>query len=83
MDIFETQSFGAGGVLVETGTTPVTGNFCALQVLSTATFSAFAENNAAGDVMTGIAIPAGTVLWGHITAFTLTSGAVRAYRKAS
>jgi hypothetical protein len=70
------------GVVVETGTDAVTGKFYAIQVLSDATFSAFTENGASGDVMTGFAIPAGTVIYNGlgITAFTLTSGKVRAYK---
>ena len=70
------------GVVVESGTDAVTGKFYAIQVLSDATFSAFTENGSSGDVMTGFAIPAGTVLYNGlgITAFTLTSGKVRAYK---
>lgn len=70
------------GVVVETGTDAVTGKFYAIQVLADATFSAFTENGASGDVMTGFAIPAGTVIYNGlgITAFTLTSGKVRAYK---
>lgn len=70
------------GVVVETGTDAVTGKFYAIQVLSDATFSAFTENGKTGDVMTGFAIPAGTVIYNGlgITAFTLTSGSVRAYK---
>ena len=70
------------GVVVQTGTDAVTGKFYAIQVLSDATFSAFTENGSSGDVMTGFAIPAGTVIYNGlgITAFTLTSGKVRAYK---
>lgn len=70
------------GVVVETGTDAVNGKFYAIQVLSDATFSAFTENGSSGDVMTGFAIPAGTVIYNGlgITAFTLTSGKVRAYK---
>lgn len=80
MTNFEKNSLGLGGVIVETGTTPITGNFSRIEVLTTATFSAFAENNAAGDAMTGFAIAAPAIIRGNITSFTLTSGAVRAYR---
>lgn len=70
------------GVVVETGNDAVTGKFYAIQVLSDANFSAFTENGKTGDVMTGFAIPAGTVIYNGlgITAFTLTSGKVRAYK---
>lgn len=76
---FEQQA-AVGGVVTVTGTTAITGNFCAIQVLTNATFSVFTENKATGDAMTGIVIPALTILRGHITSFTLTSGAVRAHR---
>jgi hypothetical protein len=71
------------GVVVESGTTAVTGDFYAIQVLVEATFSTFTENGASGDVMTSIAIPAGTVLYNGrgITAFTMSAGAVRAYKR--
>lgn len=70
------------GVVVETGTDAVIGKFYAIQVLSDATFSTLTENGSSGDVMTGFAIPAGTVIYNGlgITAFTLTSGKVRAYK---
>jgi hypothetical protein len=70
------------GVVVETGTTAITGKFYAVQVLADAQFSVFTENAKTGDAMTGFTIPAGTILYNGlgITAFTLSSGAVRAYK---
>lgn len=70
------------GVVVETGTTAVTGKFYAIQVLDAATFTTFTENGASGDAMTGFSIPAGTILYNGlgITAFTLSAGKVRAYK---
>jgi hypothetical protein len=70
------------GVVVETGTDAITGKFYAVQVLADAQFSVFTENAKTGDVMTGFTIPAGTILYNGlgITAFTLSSGAVRAYK---
>jgi hypothetical protein len=75
-------SGAALGVVVETGTTAVTGKFYAIQVLEAAEFSTFTENAKSGDAMTGFSIPAGTILYNGlgITAFTLTSGKVRAYK---
>ena len=70
----------AAGVVVETGTTSITGEFVAVQVLEDATFTVFTETGATGDAMTGFAVSAGTVLYGKITAFTLSSGKVRAYK---
>jgi len=70
------------GVVVETGTDPVTGKFYAIQVLEAATFTTFTESGASGDAMTGFSIPAGTILYNGlgITAFTLSGGKVRAYK---
>jgi len=70
------------GVDVETSTNPVTGKFYAIQVLADANFSVFTENGKTGDAMTGFTIPAGTTLINGlgITAFTLASGRVRAYK---
>ena len=75
-------SGAALGVVVETGTTAVTGKFYAIQVLEDAQFSVLTENAKSGDSMTGFSIPAGTILYNGlgITAFTLTSGKVRAYK---
>jgi hypothetical protein len=70
------------GVVVETGTTAITGKFYAVQVLSDAQFSVFTENGTSGDTMTGFTITAGTTIINGlgITAFTLISGRVRAYK---
>lgn len=83
MTTFEHNANAGNGVVVETGTTAVTGDFSAIQVLEEANFSAFTENGSLGDAMTGFAIPAGTILYNGkgITAFTLTSGKVRAYKR--
>ena len=70
---------GQAGVTVTTNTTAVTGSFTAIQVLEDATFSVFTETGAAGQAMTGFVVTAGTILFGRITAYTLTSGKVRAY----
>jgi len=74
---------GSAGCIVETGTTAVTGNFYAIQVMNDATFSLLTDTTATGDAMTGFAIPAGMTIYGNFTAFTLTSGKVRAYTKAT
>jgi hypothetical protein len=77
---------GAGnGIVIETGTTAVTGNFYAVQVLAAATFTTFTENGDSGDAMTGFEVPAGTILYNGlgITAFTLSGGKVRAYKKSA
>ena len=71
---------GEAGVRVTTGTTAVTGTtYTAIQVLEDATFTVLTETGASGDAMTGFVIPAGMVLKGTFTAYTLASGKVRAY----
>lgn len=75
-----TAEFGRRGVVVETGTTAVTGDFYAIQILTTANFSTLTETGRTGDVMTGFDIDPQTI-YGQFTAFTLTSGRVRAYSR--
>ena len=70
---------GLAGVVVTTNTSPVSGQFTAIQVLEDANFSAFAEAGASGQAMTGFVIPAGVAISGRITGYTLASGKVRAY----
>lgn len=67
------------GVVVTTNTTPVAGNFQAIQCVTATTFSALAEENDSGQAMTGWEIPAGTWLFGQFTGYTLLSGNVRAH----
>lgn len=78
----EKQSFGQAGAIFESGTDAVTGDFCSLQVLETATFSALTWPELSGDTLTGVAIPAGITIYGQITGFTLSSGKVLAYNQA-
>lgn len=77
------ESSGMFGVVTETGTTAVTGNFALIHCLTATTFSLFTESNGSGDAMTGVAWPAGSLIRGRISAFTLTSGAVRAHKAGS
>lgn len=77
-----TAEFGQRGVIVETGTTALTGlDAYAIQLLADTTFATLTEDNRTGDIMTGFAIPAGMILYGNFRAVTLTSGAVRIYLK--
>jgi len=76
----EKQSFGQNGAVVVTPSIPATGSFCALQVLEEANFSAVSWSELEGS-LTGFAIPAGTVIYGQITAFSLSSGKVLAYKQ--
>lgn len=70
---------GEAGVRVTTGTGAQAGAWSAIQVLEDATFTTLTETGAAGDAMTGFVVPAGVVLKGAFTAYTLASGKVRAY----
>jgi hypothetical protein len=77
------QLFGEAGCVNETGTTAITGqDFCKIVCLTATTFASLSDDLATGDALTGIALPAGTELLGRFSGFTLTSGAVRAYKAA-
>lgn len=78
----EKQSFGQAGAVFESGTTAVTGGFCAIHVIAEAVFSALDWPELSGDTLTGVTIPAGTTIFGEISGFTLTSGSVLAYKGA-
>jgi hypothetical protein len=74
------QTFGQKGAKY-VGSGSATGEFCALQILEDATFSSLTWPELEGTFPTDVAIPAGTVLYGQITAFGLTSGKVLAYKQ--
>lgn len=69
------------GAQMVTGTGSATGPFVAIFCVTATTFSAFSEDNSGG-TMTGVAFPANSWIFGCINSFTLTSGTVRAYKKA-
>ena len=79
---YETKTFGENGGVYVGGTTktdaPYGKAFHAIMVIADATFSAIVDN-IDGD-MTGVVIPAGTIIYGVISSFTLTSGKVIAYQ---
>lgn len=84
MTTYERQELGLAGSINETGTTAHTGlDVAEIHCLTATTFAALEDSLATGDAITGVALPAGTVLRGRFTAFTLTSGAVRAYKSVS
>lgn len=76
------QAFGEAGCVYEVGTTAITGDFCAIQILNDAVFSLLTNTLGTGDAITTLTIPAGITLFGKFSAFTLTSGAVCAYNSA-
>jgi len=67
------------GAVTETGTTAITGQFSEIHCITATTFATLTDLTHSGDVATGFAYPAGFILYGNFTAFTLTSGSVRAY----
>jgi hypothetical protein len=76
----EKKFFADNGMHHESGTSAVTGSFFAIYVYADATFSLLTHAKNTGDVLTSIAFPAGTLIPGPITAFTLTSGGVFALK---
>lgn len=82
--VFSTEDIAAlvpgtvGGIVNTSNTTAVTGQFKTIQLLTDTTFSVLTETGASGSI-TGISLPAGLVLNGAFTAYTLASGTVRAY----
>lgn len=76
----DTDLGNANGVTVTTNTTAVTGgNFRAITMLADTVFSVLTETGVTGQSMTSITLPAGLTIFGNFTAYTLASGAVRAY----
>lgn len=71
--------FALNGARIVSNTTPVVGPFFAVQCLTATIFSAVTVNYE-GQAITGITIPAGTILYGDWEGFTLTSGTVIAYK---
>ena len=89
----EKQSFGQAGATFEAGTgVDHVGDYCALLIIADATFTTLTwpelntKDGAAvtptADVITGVVIPAGVTIYGQITAFTISAGAVLAYHAA-
>lgn len=76
------ESMGKFGSVVETGTTAITGAFCAIQMIEDTVFSTLTSGNWQGDAATGVTFTAGTTIYGEFSAFTLTSGKVIAYNRA-
>ena len=76
-------SLGQYGALYEAGTDAVTGNFGCITALEDTVFSALAAANWTGDSTAALPLKAGITIYGNFTGFTLTSGKVVAYNKAS
>ena len=83
MSIFEKESAGLFGVVTTTGAGAITGDFALIHCITATTFTTFTEANGSGNVMTGVVIPAGTVLRGRISAYACSAGnTVRAHKVA-
>jgi len=81
---YEVKSFGEAGSVFSKTTTAVTAPtgvaFHAIQIITDTVFSALTGGSIAGDSIIGATIPAGQVIFGVFTGFTLTSGSVLAYK---
>jgi len=73
------ESLGKFGAVYRKTTAPATGKFFAVECLEDTVFSAIANPDLTGDSVIGAILPAGFVLRGTTTGFTLTSGSVMAY----
>lgn len=80
----EKQSFGQAGAVFESGTSSITGEFCAIFFLEDTVFTSLTWPEQTGDDMsTGtVTFPKGATIFGQITAFQLASGKVLAYNAA-
>lgn len=75
------QNAGLGGVIYETGTTALSSiDVAVIQCLTDTVFATLTNTLGSGDAITGVTLPAGTLLYGKFTAITLTSGAIAAYK---
>lgn len=74
-------TLGTLGATHESGTTAVTGAFGAIQALADTVFSVLTASDWTGDSTASMPLPAGAIIYGQFTAFTLTSGRVVAYRR--
>ena len=77
----EDTAIGRMGSVIQTGTTPVTGSFYAVQFITDCTPTTFTVADGTG-TYTGVTYTAGTVVYGDITAITVAAGeTVIAYKK--
>lgn len=72
-------TLGSNGAKIVTDTSATTGSFYAIAFVEAGVFSALTGTNLQG-TWTGVTFPAGFVLYGRFSAFTLSSGKVVAYR---
>ena len=70
---------GTKSAVISRDTTAVTGDFYAITVLNDCVFTSLTRADTTGNI-NGLNLPAGMTIYGKITAFTLQSGAVIAYK---
>jgi hypothetical protein len=73
------QTFGQGGCVVATAGAIAAGDYCAIQCITDVELTALAAPKLTGTI-TGIPLPAGTVIFTEFTSGTVTSGTAIAYR---
>ena len=76
-------TLGQYGAVYENGTDAVTGNFGCITALEDSAFSSLTATNWTGDSTASLPLKAGVTIFGNFTGFTLSSGKVVAYNKAS
>lgn len=72
-------SLGSNGAKIVSDTSANTGSFYAISFIEAGAFSALTGTNLQG-TWTGVTFPAGFVVYGRFSAFTLSAGKVVAYR---
>jgi hypothetical protein len=77
-DVAVQDSMGFQGVVPVTGTSANTAGYTAIQFAEAGTLTAIAGTGISG-TWTGITFPAGFIIRGRISSFTLASGKVLAY----
>lgn len=74
MSNFDEMRAGKYGLTIETGTDAHTGKWGMIYCTAQTNFAVLTMPGNDGDAGTGFNWPAGSVIYGEITAFTLTSG---------
>ena len=75
------QTFGQSGATYVTDGGSASGDFCVLQVLDDAVFSSVTWPELVGTFPTTLTLAAGTIIYGQISALSVTTGMVLAYNQ--
>ena len=79
----QSKEFGGSGFTFESGTTAITapaGTYYAAYFPEDTVIAAITATNSSGDTLVGETMPKESVIYGDITAITLTSGSVFLYK---